>query len=1200
MSMRRLRSALIVTLFITPGITLSSALAFAQSFTGGLRGAVKDANGIVPGAEVTLTNESTQAVRTATTNDTGEYVFTAVEPGTYGLKASLQGYKTFAQKGIRIATQQFLTIDVGFEVGTVSETIQVSGSAPLLESSNASQGGSLDQKTLETLPSSGRNAYLMGAVMPTMVLSGDGQFVRQQDQSNASLVSLGGGTRRGNNYLLDGVAITDMRNRPQSMATMEALEDVKVQVHTYDAEMGRTGGGVFNVTAKSGTNQLHGSGFFQNRPSWGLSNNYFSAKAGIPLPDQYYYLGGGAVGGPIVRSKTFFYFSTESYKTDTSRNVSVRMPTALERAGDFSQTFDSKGNLVVIYDPLTTRTDPSTGKLVRDAFPGNKVPANRFNSVALNMLKYLPAAQQQVSNGLTNYTQTAQIIDRAQMYTGKVEHKFSDKVSLSGFYLYNRTNEPCADYFEPGLTGANRFADPNDYILKRRPQMLAINSNWVPGNNSVITLRFGWTTFPDNSTLSTDFDPSTLGFNSSFLNALPTKKFPAVSITDYNQQGRTLGAIAPSNVTWYSSGFNGSYTRLLSTHTVKLGADYRKIGVDFLIYGQGSGQFNFDRGFTSCDPTSNGVTTATSTCPVSGNAFANFLLGYPTGDASSGDGLSSVPLSTPFNGHVNYTAGYVQDDWRVNSKLTLNYGLRFEHETGLREAQNRFTVGFNPTLSNALTTAVTIPADSVAGTSSRQVLGGFQYAGVNGASTEQGNLPALSVAPRVGAVYALDAKTVLRGGYGMFTAPWNYAGPGSANYGQIGYTNVTQMTGQNQFTPTISLDNPFPSGLVQPSGNSLGALAGVGTSVEFVDPNKKSSRVQQFSADVQRELTHDLSVTASYIGSRGDNLGLGGTNDAGVNINQLDPKYLSLGSALLATVPNPFYGVAAAGPLATQATIQRRQLLRPFPEYQNVLMRQTTEGKSRYNAVAFEVVKRMSNGWAGRFSYTYSVLKDNQFAEGNFFSAGNSGTPYNLAYVKGSAYYNPDIEYSYGILDVPHRFAFSPMFELPFGSGRKWMNKGGVADALVGGWTVAAVITLESGFPINITQSDNSNTFSGQQRPNLVSGVDPTTSGSFDARLGGWINPAAFSLAPAYTIGNTPRTLNDLRTPRRDNADLSLQKELNLGGSLRGQIRVEVINLTNTPKVRGPVQSLSASNFGQITTQSGFMRMTQLMFRLSF
>src|SRR5262249_6460164 len=257
-------------------------------------------------------------------------------------------------------------------------------------------------------------------------------------------------------------------------------------VHTYDAEMGRTGGGVFNVTAKSGSNDFHGSGFFQTRPRWGQANNYFNALSGKPLPHGYYYLGGGGVGGPIVKSRTFFWFATETYGSNTSRNVSVRLPTDLQRAGDFSQTFDTRGNLVVIYDPLTTRTDPATGRLIRDPFPGNRIPSNRLNSVAVNMIKYLPQVAGAIDTGLTNYNVTGEILDRAQMYTGKVEHKFNDKVSLSGFYVYNRTNEPCADYFATGLNGPNRFADPADYILKRRPKILAVNNTWIPNNSSVL------------------------------------------------------------------------------------------------------------------------------------------------------------------------------------------------------------------------------------------------------------------------------------------------------------------------------------------------------------------------------------------------------------------------------------------------------------------------------------------------------------------------------------------------------------------------------------------------------------------------------------------------------------------------------------------------------------------------------------------
>src|SRR5262249_21231942 len=251
----------------------------AQGFHGGVRGAAHDPGGVVPGVEITLTNESTNLKRSTVTNDRGEYVFAAVEPGTYTLKATIQGCKTIEHRGLRVGTQEFLVMDLALEVGAVQESVTVTGESPVIESANASRGTVLDSMTLQTLPAPGRNAFMIGVTVPTVIPTGDTQFNRQQDQTNASLLSLGGGTRRGNNYTLDGVPITDMRNRASANPTIEALEDLKVQVHTYDAEMGRTGGGTFNTTAKSGTNTWRGSAFFQTRPLWGQTNNYFSEKA---------------------------------------------------------------------------------------------------------------------------------------------------------------------------------------------------------------------------------------------------------------------------------------------------------------------------------------------------------------------------------------------------------------------------------------------------------------------------------------------------------------------------------------------------------------------------------------------------------------------------------------------------------------------------------------------------------------------------------------------------------------------------------------------------------------------------------------------------------------------------------------------------------------------------------------------------------
>ena len=267
-------------------LAVSASTASAQGFQGGIRGAVKDAGGIIPGAELTVTNEATGVARSTTTNPSGEYNFPNLAPGTYTLRVALQGYKSYQSAGLIVGTQQFLTLDITLEVGALDESITVTGATPIIETSNASTGTTLNTETMATLPSAARDGVHDGHTVPTVVPSGDAQYNRQQDQTNVALMSLGGGTRRGNNYTLDGVPITDMRNRASAHPSIESLEDVKVQVHTYDAEMGRTGGGVFNTTLKSGTNTFRGNAFYQVRPIWGQTNNYFSEKAGRPKPEQ--------------------------------------------------------------------------------------------------------------------------------------------------------------------------------------------------------------------------------------------------------------------------------------------------------------------------------------------------------------------------------------------------------------------------------------------------------------------------------------------------------------------------------------------------------------------------------------------------------------------------------------------------------------------------------------------------------------------------------------------------------------------------------------------------------------------------------------------------------------------------------------------------------------------------------------------------
>jgi hypothetical protein len=1218
----RMRAPFLLPAFVT---LLHAGALFGQGFQGGLRGSIKDAGGVVPGVEVTLTNDATNISRTTSTNERGEYVFASVTPGTYSVKATLQGYKTIERRAIPIGTQQFITLDLTLEVGTLEESVTVTGQSPIIETSNASQGTVLNSEALQTLPSPGRAAFLIGTSVPTVVPSGDAQFNRQQDQSNASLLSLGGGTRRGNNYTLDGVPITDLTNRAVANPTIESLEDVKVQVHTYDAEMGRTGGGVFNTTLKSGTNAWRGTAFFQTRPVWGAANNYFSQKALENCSagdtncvnvnrkqDTKWYTPGAGFGGPIRKDRTFFWFATEDYHNISTRNSpGIVLPTAAERRGDFSQT--RSGNTpVIIYDPLT-----------RQPFPGNQIPASRINPVAAKILSYVPLPQRDVDDGASNYSAQAVLNDKfQQLYSVKVEQKMTDKVSLTGFYLYNRTDEPCANYIA-GQDDPNRFIDTADYILKRRPQILALNNTWILSDSSVMALRFGWTRFPDNPSLSIDYDPAQLGFASNFLGLIDQTGVPKFPIIDFQSTYRDYGHQDPVKDRVYKSwGTNGVFSKFVGTHTFKVGADYRRIGALLDSTSCPSGCFVFGREFTSSTGLNNGSAT-------DGNAFATFLLGFPSGDfqASGADTTTRMRLTTPLDLYTNYFGGYVQDDWRVSSNFTVNYGLRIEHEDGMREANNNFTVGFDRTSASPVNITIAGNIDPTGATAARQVRGGLKFAGVDGNPTHQGDPPAAKLSPRLGAVYSLNTKTVLRAGYGMYWAPWTYPAPSPASYGAIGFSNDTS-TPQTTVTPSVSMTNPFPNGLVAPSGNSLGLLAGAGTNINFVDETRKAPRVQQYTIDLQRELGADMAVHVSYVGARGDHLPLGGTNNTAININQLDPKYLALGSAVLAqSVPNPFFGHPAfkGTALGNNAATTRGQLLRPFPQFGNISMFQVSEAVNRYDAGVVELSKRMSHGWGGRFSYTYSVLTDNQIGETNFYTnAGSSGVMNNYNYDAslpacdgalsrvqryGAMCFDPLVDYGAGVLDTPHRFVVSPMVALPFGKDHR-IGKSRIGNLFAGGWTAAAVFTWQSGFPIGVSQSNStSNLLGNNQRPNLLSGVDTSTPGEWPERVASadhpsaaWLNPAAFATAPAGTFGDAPRLITSTRTPIQTQTDLSVAKNVGLGGSKQAQIKFEIINVFNRVQLRGNQMNTTQGNsaFGTIVSQGGFMRLTQVMFRLSF
>lgn len=1107
----------------------------AQSYQGGLRGLVKDAQGVIPGVEVTLVNDETSAARSALTNEVGEYAFTSVLPGVYTVRVSLAGFRTEERTALRIATQQVVVQDFTLEVGGLEAQLTVTAEAPVVERASASVATTMTAAQITAIPIFGRNTFYTAIATPSVIQSGDPQFVRYQDQSGASLLSLGGGPRRGNAYLIEGVSITDFVNRASWVPSTEAVEDMKVQLKTYDAEMGRAAGGVFNVTAKSGSNAWRGSALFINKPGFATGQLFFAKRAGIPNPPQYYYSWAGSVGGPIRTDRTFFWFSKDDYTQRSTRNNVLTFPTALERMGDFSQSRNAAGELLVVYDPLTTRPHPSGAGYIRDPFPGNVIPLDRLNPIALAMLADMPLP----TTG-RSFTGAATLDDGPQdQETLKVDHRWSDRWTTTGMYGHQHTKEPGSAFWGPHGTIP---ADPGGTTLFRTVHFFSTNQIIVPNNTTAVAIRYGYNRFlNDGTNYAGGFDAATLGYPTSYASALAENAYPSVTMTGYSN----IGHGGRSLTTYVSQTANATVSKFMGAHSVKMGADYRRIEAGTAPANNGS--FGFTQAYTQ-GPNANTASTA------AGDAFASFLLGY----AATGD----INVTTPGLYYTDYYSAFIQDDWRASSSLTLNAGLRYEYEPGIAARGNEFTVGFD----REAPFPVQVPG--------MELRGGLMYAGVDGNPTRQGQ-PLNNVAPRGGFAWSVTDKTVIRGGYGLYWVP-PISDTGESAIGARGYSASTTFLASTDggLTPLGTISNPFPSGITPPQGNSLGLATGAGSVIDFVDQDAKPGYVQQYSLDWQRELPGQMAIAFGYMGSRSERLGLGGTSDTTVNINQLEPEYLALGTALQQTVPNPFFGIAAFGNLSRSATIARGQLLRPFPQFDNVLMHRVNQARARYNAAVARWTKRMSDGYSVDVNYTYSRLEDNQFGESNTFSNR-----------QGSALNNYDLDAEFGVslLDVAHRLNVNASFALPYG------------------FQVTVAGRYQTGFPLNISQSsNNSNLLGSNQRPNLVEGIDPMTTGSQEERaVNGWINPAAFSTAPAFTFGNVPRTNPDWRGPGQRTTDLAVSKTQRFGGK-SVSLRIDVLNVFDDPLFTGPVSTFGTSTFGQITSVGGFARSLQFQARLGW
>ena len=1170
-----MRSFLFRTVALLGVLGLASG-AFAQTFQGGVRGVMQDADGgVLPGVTVTLSNEGTGVSRTAVANAVGEYNFTTVQPGTYTLRAELSGFAPYVSEGLIIGVSSFLVVDATLVIGGIEETVTVTGETPLIETATASVASSVTRAELDVLPTPGRNVFILAVGTPNVVHTGNPVWVKQSDQTNSSLLSLGGGPLRGNNYTVDGVSTTDLRNRTAIIPIFDAVQEMKVQINTYDAEMGRTGGGVFNVIARGGTNNWAGGGTWQKRPGkvdtlW-RALSYTDQLSSDANPDRTFAdrpfdLWGGSFGGPILSDRTFFWAAAEGFEDLLADNTEVIIPTSAEAAGDFS------GSGTTIYNPFDLDANGN-----RRPFPGNVIPSHMVDPAGRGLAQLLT----NLGPGGPISSSGAQATTALQADLN-LTHAFSDNWQSSLSYLYYTSKEGAFQQYTDllGLDSAPAYGIGAADLL-RDVHVVAFNNTFVVGDASVLTLRYGQMYFNDsviNPEYGIDQIRGELGIQGGFLDQIGAQdgyisQFPSISVSNFGDGGSTHGSWGNTDTQWWSREVSGTYSMFLGNHTVKYGGQWRRMGLHNASFSNGF-SMSFAQKFTQGP-------SPTAPDSGSGSGLADLLLGIPNG--------GSATIAQAADVFIDYYGGFIQDDWRPSQNLVLNLGLRVERESGLMEDDNGFAVGWDR--SNPYPMQVGLDTSLEGSLPGFPLRGGLMYAGLDGNPTHQWDPPGIKLGPRVGFAYTINPETVIRGGYAVFWAPYAIpSGGGASNLGTYGYTNVTSLATSvdGKTPPTATASNPFPNGIGNPIGNANGRLQNIGGNVYFNEQFRASPYINKWSLDLQRDIGNDLAVKIGYVGSQGADIPIGGTNNSSININQLADQYLSLGDRLNDEYPNPFYGDSRFGSFSGAETLPLGQLLRPYPHFRNVLARHVSSGKSLYNALRVEFEKRFRGNWGARINYTFTKHEDNIY-ENNQLLENETNVIYNTPDECAFAKCGPlsDADYGPSRVHVPHQFNINGTYRTPGD------------NPIFSGWALSVVTIMRSGFPVVVYQNSNPLSSYGfnHQRPtsaNLSGGGNPTGNHT------SYLSAGDAQLTQGLTLSNSPNTTASVRSPVLINWDVALEKTTRIYEDMNLTLRFEFIDLFNHVNWRGPRTILGNSNFGSIPGTRGYPRTFQFMGKITF
>ncbi len=1132
------------TIALLVGCLASTIPTTAQSFTGTILGSVTDSSGAVaPGATVVIVNRSTNAANTVRSDASGNYVAPLLPPGQYSVQVEMAGFKKFLREGITLQVQQQARVDITLEVGALTESVVVSADAELVEATTSSVGKVVDNRRIMELPLNTRNVYSLIYLTPGVTGSIGTVY-------NSLSYSINGARPMMMDTLIDGVSASAPTVSGYAgisvFPSVDAIAEFKVQAGNYSAEFGRSAGSILNVVYKSGTNDLHGSAYEFLRNSVLDANNFFDNLRGVKLLSFKRSQFGGMLSGPIVKNKTFYMGSYEGLRQRSFSSTLLSVPTPLERQGNFSGTLTATGGPVNIFNPFSTRANPSGSGYIRDMFPGNVIPASMFDPVAVNVMKYYPDSN---TPGLAftnknNFYKTGSPQLNTDNYDGRVDHNLSSTQRIFGRYSYRLVRDIPPVFFPE----QQAIAQGRSNTENRAHNAVTEYTNTL-SPSSILTLRAGFARafyVLDNQSLG--FVPSSLGLPSYLDSGTDALVFPPFMPAGY----ATLGGGDHRGNAFMTYTTSASMVKTLGSHVLKYGFEGRMFRVNNLEASRSSGYFGFSAGFTQ-GPNPNQASAS------AGNGLASMLLGTgTTGNYMTTGGWQNSAAQSFYYG------GYLQDDWRVTQKLTLNLGVRYDYETPRTERYNRMNY-WDPSVPSPL--ASTVPGYG-------NLKGGLVFVGVNGVPRTQFIRDRNNIGPRIGLAYRVARRTAIRAGYAHLYASSRQVAQSSVGRDgfRVDHTWVSSLDG---ITPYNLLRNPYPGGLDPIPGASNGLLTQVGATLLAPLQESPTPWTQQWNFTVQHEFPGQMLLEIAYVGTRG--LQLDKCAFTGCNLNQLDPKHMSLGSALNQLVDNPFYGYVKTGILAA-TKVSRAQLLRPYPQFTNFNPLYPLGASSAYHSMQVTGKKRFSHGFLFEGFYTWAKSIDDGMQHQDS--------------------YNVRADRALTNLDVAHQFVMSYIYEFPFGRGKRFgSNVNTLTNGLLGGWQLNGITTFGSGTPLTITASNTAGIFNIVTRPNN-DGRSAKLSGPVHERLNRYFDTSVFSQPAAFTFGNVSTTLPDVRTDGPRNFDLSIFKQFQPKEFLRVQVRGEMLNAFNTPRFGGPTTGVTSTSYGIVATQSNAPRQVQFGLKL--